>query len=67
MIVDSKNGRVIEVDPKGNIIWSFGELVLPYDADALPDGGVLISDSGRSRVIIVDRSGDILWEFRISS
>lgn len=66
LIVDSRNGRVIEIDSEGKITWSFEGLRLPYDADMLPDGKVIISDSGNSRVIIVDRDGRTLFELKAS-
>ena len=55
LISDQFNNRVIEVDPTGAIVWSFGDgtsvagptsVVAPNDAQRLPNGQTLISGTG---------------------
>jgi hypothetical protein len=55
VIADQYNNRVIEVDPQGNIVWTFGNgssvpgpmsVVAPNDAERLPNGETLISGTG---------------------
>jgi hypothetical protein len=55
VIADQFNNRVIEVDPQGNIVWTFGNgdsvpgphsVVAPNDAERLPNGETLISGTG---------------------
>lgn len=55
VIADQYNNRVIEVDPSGNIVWSFGDgtdvpgptsVVGPNDSERLPNGQTLISGTG---------------------
>jgi len=63
LITDSKNGRVIEVTPEGDVVWEFRDLRMPYEADRLLNGNTLISDSGNHRVIEVDPLGKIVWVY----
>ena len=55
IIADQFNNRVIEIDRKGTIVWTFGDgssspgahsVVGPNDAERLPDGDTLISGTG---------------------
>jgi PQQ-like domain len=55
LISDQFNNRVIEVDPAGAIVWTFGDgtsipgptsVVAPNDAERLPNGQTLISGTG---------------------
>jgi hypothetical protein len=55
VIADQFNNRVIEVDPEGHIVWTFGDgtsvpgptsVVAPNDAERLPNGQTLISGTG---------------------
>jgi hypothetical protein len=55
VIADQYNNRVIEVDPSGKIVWSFGDgnqvpgptsIVGPNDEERLPSGQTLIAGTG---------------------
>jgi len=35
LIVDTFNNRVIEVNPRGEVVWEYGGLAMPYSADRL--------------------------------
>jgi len=66
----TKPGRVVEVDPRGNTLWSYGpargpgELDRPRLASVLPDGNVLVVDSGNDRVIVIDRRTKLIaWQY----
>jgi hypothetical protein len=63
LITDSRNHRVLEVDPAGREVWSFTGLALPYEADRLSNGNTLIADNNHRRVIEVDSSGQIVWTY----
>jgi LPXTG-motif cell wall-anchored protein len=66
MIANSEENLVIEVDPAGKIVWSYGgdgELDWPRDADRLPNGNTLITDSRHHRVLEVDTAGEEVWSF----
>ena len=66
----TKPGRVVELDRRGNVLWSYGpsrgpgELDRPRLASVLPDGNVLVVDSGNDRVIVIDRQTKlIVWQY----
>lgn len=74
MISDTDNHRVLEVDPKSNVMtWSFGKQGFPAtgnegfnrprSAQALANGHVLISDQNNHRVIELSRQGEIVWAY----
>ena len=57
---------VVEVDARGQVVWSYGPLVLKHQhcAWALGNGNLLISDNGNARVIEVDRASQrIVWQY----
>jgi hypothetical protein len=58
---------VVEVDRKGDIVWSYGALVLKHQhcAWVLENGHLLVTDNGNARIIEVDRATHrIVWEYR---
>jgi hypothetical protein len=58
---------VVEVDPRGEVVWTFGALVIKHQhcAWVLDNGNLLVTDNGNARVIEVDRASQrIVWEFR---
>lgn len=69
LIADTGNGRLLEVNSAGNVVWSTDdkrfkmELNLPSSIQELPDKHLLITDMGDNRVIEVDRKGNIYWEY----
>ncbi len=59
-------GRVIEVDPAGNEVWTFGPeagLKHPIAAQRLPGGNTLVGDMVLGKVIEVTPSGKTVWEY----
>jgi len=59
------DGRVIEVDSAGGIIWIVWEktgLDGPVDAERLDNGNTLITEHTGKRVIEVDKNGVIIWQ-----
>jgi hypothetical protein len=38
LVTDSLNRRVFEVTPGGEVVWSYGTPLIPYEADPIPDG-----------------------------
>jgi hypothetical protein len=55
VIADQYNNRVVEIDPAGNIVWTFGDgsqvpgptsVVGPNDSERLPNGQTLIAGTG---------------------
>lgn len=70
LITDQYSGRVIEVDPSGDIIWQFGgwdngvnPLNAPYYAELTTDDTVLITDWSNHYVIEANRAGEIIWQY----
>jgi len=57
-----QDGRVIEVDSDGNIVWEITGLSMPMDAERLSNGNTLITIYGDQLVIEVDITGSIVWE-----
>jgi outer membrane protein assembly factor BamB len=58
---------IVEVDPSGDVVWSYGALVLKHQhcAWVLDNGHLLITDNGNARIIEVDRATQrIVWEYR---
>jgi hypothetical protein len=58
---------IVEVDPRGDVVWSYGALVLKHQhcAWVLENGHLLITDNGNARIIEVDRATQsIVWEYR---
>jgi outer membrane protein assembly factor BamB len=68
LIADESNNRVIEVDRRKHIVWSYGcascsELNGAAFASRLPNGDTLISDSNNNRIIEVDSGGNPVWTY----
>jgi hypothetical protein len=67
------DNRVLLVDPKGNIVWQYGqfgvtgsgpnELNAPVQSTWTPKKTVYITDQGNQRVIEVDMKNNILWQY----
>ncbi len=67
------DNRVILVNPKGHIVWQYGQfgqtgsgpnlLNTPVQCTWLPSTHVLITDQGNNRIIEVDKSKQIVWEY----
>ncbi|MGO9587029.1 MAG: hypothetical protein ACLP2Y_12605 [Limisphaerales bacterium] len=65
--------RVILVDPKGKIVWQYGQfgvagsgpnqLNTPVQCTWLPDAHVLITDQANNRIIEVNLKKQIVWQY----
>jgi hypothetical protein len=65
--------RVILVDPKGKIVWQYGQfgvagsgpnqLDTPVQCTWLPDAHVLITDQANNRIIEVNLRKKIVWQY----
>jgi len=65
LIADTKGHRVIEVSPRGDVVWEWklpGDPT-PYDVERLANGRTLIA-MYPDQVLEVDRKGDVVWELR---
>ena len=56
--------RVIEVDRKGKIVWTY-KCSSPMDADRLPDGNTLIVQYSQG-VLLVSPAGKLLQKFKVA-
>jgi hypothetical protein len=57
---------VAEVDPRGQVVWTYGALAIKHQHCAweLPNSNLLITDNGNARVIEVDRkTQQIVWQY----
>ena len=63
LITDRNNDRVIEVDPAGQVMWSYEQLTRPHNADRITNGNTMIANSEENQVIEVNASGEIVWSF----
>lgn len=63
MVSDSVNNRIIEINKKSKeLVWEYGDLMRPKDADEMENGNILITDSGNNRIIEVEKeSKNIVW------
>ena len=57
-------GKIIEVDSKGQIVWSYlapdADHRYPYQAHRLPSGNTLVSLANPGEVVEVDKAGKIV-------
>jgi hypothetical protein len=74
LVSDTGKDRVLELDRKGNVIWSSEEwsggtgrlsdgsnLWYPNDAEETGEGRILVSDRNNNRMVEVDTDGRIVW------
>ncbi len=73
-LVDGVNSRIIVLDKKGRLKFTFGkrgdkkgEFKSPKGIDISEDGKVLIADSGNHRIQIFDLKGNFLKMFAVKS
>jgi hypothetical protein len=66
----ASRGRVIIIDHRGRILWSYGpasgpgRLDHPSLAMALPNGNIAVNDDFRQRVVVIDpRRHKIVWQY----
>ena len=70
LVAASGSNRVLELDPAGAVVWSYGDgtrdlLDFPRDADRVADQRVLITDSRHHRVLEVNPLGEVEWQFAV--
>ncbi|UCE74006.1 MAG: SBBP repeat-containing protein [Methanomassiliicoccales archaeon] len=65
LISDSGNDRVIRVDYNGTIVWEYGNLNHPMDAERLADNHTLIADTSNGLVTELDSTDAIVWQYYI--
>lgn len=63
LISTGKGKQVIEVDPKGKVVWKFASK-WPNHADRLPSGNTLVSDYQERKLVEVDPAGKVVWEVK---
>jgi hypothetical protein len=67
------DNRVILVNPKGKVVWQYGQfgqtgsgsdlLNVPVQCTWLPNSHVLITDQANNRIIEVDLGKEIVWQY----
>lgn len=70
LFANSDANMVQELDPNGNVIWSYGDgrpeiLNWPRDANRLDNGNTLITDSKNHRVLEVTPECEIAWLYQM--
>lgn len=63
LISDRNNDRMIEVDRKGKVWWSFNKLKHCHDADRLSNGNFLVASSNENKIFEVDLGGKVVWSY----
>jgi len=68
LIADENNNRVIEVNRRHSIVWSYGcatctQLSGAAFASRLSNGHTLITDSNNNRILEVDKGGNVVWSY----
>ena len=58
------SARVLEVDPGGNVVWTFTTGIYGvYGVRRLDNGNTLINDQGHGRLIEVNTAGELVWRY----
>jgi uncharacterized protein (UPF0248 family) len=70
LVAEGDNQRVIEVNPRGRVVWIFqakeaGGEFYPVRARRLENGNTLIADWAGHRVIEVNKKKRIVWQYGI--
>lgn len=56
------DSSIIEVDPQGNVVWTYsGDLRFAHTARPTAAGTLLVTDTTNDRVIQINRAGEIVW------
>jgi hypothetical protein len=66
LVVQMENGKVQELDAKGQLRWQIQGLMYPLSAQVLREDRVLIAEYRGNRVCERDFKGDIKWEHRVT-
>jgi hypothetical protein len=56
--------RVVELDPKGEVVWELKGVALDgvFDLEVLPNGNLLVTSNGGGKVVEVTRDHKVVWE-----
>jgi HEAT repeat protein len=65
LIVEYNTNRVWECTADGTVRWEFRNLRGPMDAQALPNGLILLAESGARVVSERDTKGNVKWEKKL--
>lgn len=58
------NQRVIEINPKGQIVWETSGFAFPHEVLELPNGHILVADTFFDRVVEIDYPNkNIVWSW----
>lgn len=60
----SDSNKVIEIDHKGDVVWSIDLDGRPTCAERLSNGNTLVNLQFGKRVVEVDRDGKVVWELK---
>lgn len=63
LVVFYTSGRIAELDPQGQILWSVAGMGQPYSVQRLANGNTLVANRRNNQVIEVDRSGQTVWSY----
>jgi acetyl esterase/lipase len=69
LIADAKQGKLLEVDPSGKVVWTYqseeiGNMRM-RNCRRTPSGTTLIAVEGGGRIIEVDPSGRVVWTYTV--
>ena len=64
LLVDTFNGRVLEVNRGNHILWEYEGLIEPEDAKMLANGNVLVTDQRGNCVLEIDyKTKAVVWRY----
>lgn len=66
LIADTRNKRLVELNPKGDVVWEFnrsGQISSPQYVEELPNGNLLFTDSMLNSIREIDRDGNLRWSY----
>jgi HEAT repeat protein len=61
---NEQQGRVWGCRADGKVLWEFGNIPGPVDAQLLPNGNILVGEWHTSQVTERDRTGKVVWTFK---
>ncbi|MFH0828950.1 MAG: FG-GAP-like repeat-containing protein [Candidatus Kerfeldbacteria bacterium] len=63
LITDFSNGRVVQVDSTGRVVWVINGLNEPWRATRLLNTHTLITERAGNRVVEMDLDGNVVWQY----
>lgn len=65
LITDSGNNRIVIIDDTGELLWEWKrDLAIPYEADWLENGNILISGATSGAILEVSiASSEVVWSY----